>query len=246
MRLITRIRLFGYFFFTAVIFMAVFLPEFICVYLLMISVNDFFLWLSIAMSLPILYLLSTIVFGVVHSKIICYIFLPKIKPGKYYHGSDEAQLYGVAIVSPGVFKSMLKAFSFIPHLYSMFLAKSLSLYGLNVGKNVYLSAGTMVDSHLVSIGDNCFIGLRAIVSAHVTENRYLTIAPVKIGNNVTIGGNTIIAPGVEIGDNSIIGANSVVKKEQKIPANTIYAGTPARFIRENTTEISKKYARNEK
>ena len=217
--------------------MAVFLPEFFFVYLLMISTNDFLLWMSIALLLPILYLISTLLFGIIHSQIICRIFLPKIKPGRYYHGSDEAQLFGVAVVSPGIFKSMLKAFSFIPHLYSMFLGKCLQLYGLKVGKNVYLSAGTMIDSHLVNIGDNCFIGLRAIISAHVSENRYLIVAPVKIGKNVTIGGNTIIGPGAEIGDNSVIGVNSLVLKDQKIPSNVIYAGTPARFIRENKDHL---------
>lgn len=185
------------------------------------------------MLLPFLYLFSTITFGIVHSQIICRIFLPKIKPGRYNHDSDEAQVYGVAVVSPGIFKSMLKAFSFIPHLYSMFLGRLLALYGLKVGRNVYLSAGTMIDSHLVTIGDNCFIGLRAIISVHVSESRYITIAPVKIGNNVTIGGNTIIGPGAEIGDNSVIGVNSLVTKGQKIPSDVIYAGTLAHFIREN-------------
>ncbi len=197
---------------------------------------DFLPWLTIALIMPITYLISSILFGVVHSQIICKMYLPKIRPGKFFHGSDEALLFAVAIVSPGIFKSMLKAFSFIPHLHSMFLGKALSLYGMMVGKNVYLSSGTMIDSHLVSIGDNCFIGLRAIISAHATENRYLTIAPVRIGKNVTIGGNTIIAPGAEIGDNSIIGANSLVKKGQKIPPNKIYGGTPARFISDKTPE----------
>jgi acetyltransferase-like isoleucine patch superfamily enzyme len=162
--------------------------------------------------------------------------LPKIKPGRYLHDSDEAKLYGVAIVSPSIFKSMLKAFSFIPHLYSLLLGQFLKLYGLKCGNNVYLSAGTMLDSHLISLGDNCFVGLRAIISAHVTESRYLTIASVKIGKNVTVGGNSIIAPGVEIGDNVIIGVNSVVKKNQKIPPNTVYAGTPAEYIRDNVIE----------
>jgi acetyltransferase-like isoleucine patch superfamily enzyme len=212
--------------------MAVFLPEFFSVYLLMIYVDNIPVWISIAMSLPFLYLFSSIGFGLIHSQVVCKI-LPKIKPGTFYHGSDEAQLYGVAVVSPGVFKSMIKAFSFIPHLHSMFMGQLLRLYGLKIGKNVYLSSGTMIDSYLVEIGDNCFVGLRAIISAHVTENRYLTLSPVKIGNNVTIGGNTMIAPGAEIGDNSIIGVSSVVKKGQKIPPNTVYAGIPARFIREN-------------
>lgn len=232
MKFITILRLFSYFFFTAIIFMVVFLPEFFFVYLLMKSVDDFFLWLLIGLTLPILYMISTFLFGIMHSQIICKLFLPQIKPGKYIHGSDEAILFGVAVVSPGIFKSMLKAFSFIPHLHSLFLGRALRLYGLTTGKNVYLSAGTMIDSYLVDIGDNSFIGLRAIISAHVTENRYLTLAPVKIGKRVTIGGNSIIAPGAEIGDNAIIGVNSFVTKGQKIPPNTVYAGSPARYIRD--------------
>ena len=140
---------------------------------------------------------------------------------------------------------MLKAFSFVPHLYSMLIGQALRLYGLKVGKNVYLSAGTVVDSHLVEIGDNSFIGLRAIISAHITENRVLILSPVKIGKNVTIGGNTVIAPGAEIGDNCIIGINSYVKKDQKLKANGIYAGTPVQLIRDNNEKKAKLKANKE-
>jgi acetyltransferase-like isoleucine patch superfamily enzyme len=52
-----------------------------------------------------------------------------------------------------------------------------------------------------------------------------------IGNHVFIGANSIILKGVEIGDNSIIGAGAVVSKS--IPANQIWGGNPARFIKEN-------------
>ncbi|MHA1975160.1 MAG: acyltransferase [Candidatus Hodarchaeales archaeon] len=234
MRLQTKLRLFGYFIATAVLFAGVFLPEYFFVYLLMLTVNDLIIWFSIAFSIPILYIVSTIIFGILHSQLICRIFLPEIKPGKYKHGTDEAYLYGVRIVSPSIFKSMLKAFSFVPHLYNLILGYCLRLYGLKAGKNVYFASGTMIDSHFVTIGDNTFVGLRAIISAHVNESQYTIIAPVKIGRNCTIGGNTIIAPGAEIGDNCVIGVNSFVKKGQKIPANTVWGGSPAHFIKEKT------------
>jgi acetyltransferase-like isoleucine patch superfamily enzyme len=234
MNLFTRLRLFGYFFFTATVFMAVFLPEFFFVFLLTTTGSNFILWLFIALTLPIFYIISTFLFGIIHSQLVCKAFLPKIKPGRYIHGSDEALLVGVAVASSSIFKSMLKAFSFVPHIYSMFLGKSLRLYGLKTGKNVYLSSGAMIDSYLVEIDDDSFVGIRGIISAHVTESRYLTIAPVKIGKRVTIGGNAIVAPGAEIGDDVIIGVSSLVTKGQKIPSNTIYAGTPARFIKDNT------------
>ena len=62
--------------------------------------------------------------------------------------------------------------------------------------------------------------------------------PVTIGNNVWIGGNTVILPGVTIGDNVVIGAGSVVTKD--IPDNMIAAGNPCKIIRE-ITEMDRDY-----
>ncbi|WP_241898851.1 MULTISPECIES: DapH/DapD/GlmU-related protein [unclassified Erwinia] len=53
------------------------------------------------------------------------------------------------------------------------------------------------------------------------------LAPIEIGENVWIGAGAVILPGVSIGENSIIAANSVVTSD--VPANTLYAGTPAKF-----------------
>lgn len=53
----------------------------------------------------------------------------------------------------------------------------------------------------------------------------------KIGNDVWIGGGSIILPGVTIGDNVTIGAGSVVTKS--IPSNTIAYGNPCCVIKEN-------------
>lgn len=54
------------------------------------------------------------------------------------------------------------------------------------------------------------------------------LAPIKIGNNVFIGMNTIILPDTVIGDNCIIGAGSVVKGE--LDSNSVYAGIPAKRL----------------
>ena len=52
---------------------------------------------------------------------------------------------------------------------------------------------------------------------------------VHIGDNVWIGGNTVINPGVTIGNNVVIGSGSVVTKN--IPDNVVAAGSPCRVIR---------------
>ena len=57
---------------------------------------------------------------------------------------------------------------------------------------------------------------------------------IKIGNFVFIGARTIICSDVEIGDNSIIGAGSIVTKN--VPPNQIWAGNPAKFIKERQTK----------
>lgn len=53
--------------------------------------------------------------------------------------------------------------------------------------------------------------------------------PVKIGNDVWIGGRAVILPGVTIGENSVIGAGSVVTRD--IPANVVAVGNPCRVIK---------------
>lgn len=54
--------------------------------------------------------------------------------------------------------------------------------------------------------------------------------PIKVGNNVWIGGNVVVLPGVAIGDNTIVGAGSVVTKD--IPPNVVAVGNPCRVIKE--------------
>ena len=59
----------------------------------------------------------------------------------------------------------------------------------------------------------------------------INVAAIHISDDVFIGANSIILKGVIIGSRSIVGAGSVVTKS--IPANEIWAGNPAKFIRKN-------------
>lgn len=90
----------------------------------------------------------------------------------------------------------------------------------------------------VVIGENCLIAANCQIfdaSGHSSQisNRLESQGeskPISIGNNVWIGANSIILPGVTIGDGAIIGAGSVVVKS--IPSNVIAGGNPAIVIKE--------------
>ncbi len=112
-------------------------------------------------------------------------------------------------------------------------------YGNNIdaGDGLYMNYGCVIlDCNLVTIGENvlCAPYVQIYTAYHPTEpeirlsGRELA-APVKIGNNVWIGGSAIICPGVTIGDNTTIGAGSVVVKD--VPANVVAAGNPCQIIR---------------
>lgn len=89
---------------------------------------------------------------------------------------------------------------------------------ITIGDNVYITAGCQFITH-----DGGTLILRKEV-----PDLELT-APIRVGNDVYIGLNTTILPGVTIGDRVIIGAGSVVTKD--IADNSVAAGVPARVIK---------------
>lgn len=107
--------------------------------------------------------------------------------------------------------------------------------GLTVGKNFSRMGGVIIDpSHCyhITIGDNVTLAPRVHILAHdASTYAYLgktRVANVTIGNDVFVGADTIILPGVHIGNRVIIGAGSVVTKD--IPNNSVAIGNPTKVI----------------
>lgn len=111
---------------------------------------------------------------------------------------------------------------------------------ISVGKNFFANYNcTIIDVAKVTIGDNCqFAPNVSIYTAghplhpEIRNTLYEYGIHVTIGNNVWIGGNSVVLPGVNIGDNCVIGAGSVVTKD--IPPWSLAAGNPCRVIRKIT------------
>lgn len=126
------------------------------------------------------------------------------------------------------------------------------------GKNVHFGNGvyanfnlTIVDDCDIFVGNNVMFGPNVTVSAgthpihpELRSKQAQYNIPIHIGNNVWIGANSVILPGVNIGDNSVIGAGSIVTKD--IPSNVIAVGNPCRVLREINENDMKYYYRDMK
>ncbi len=121
---------------------------------------------------------------------------------------------------------------------------------IEVGKNFFANYNcTIIDVAKVKIGDNCQMAPNVAIytAGHplhpVSRNSmYEYGISVTIGDNVWIGGNTVIMPGAHIGSNTVIGAGSVVTKD--IPDWVVAVGNPCRVIKQITEDDKKYYYKN--
>lgn len=119
-------------------------------------------------------------------------------------------------------------------------------YNISIGKNFYANYNCVIlDCAEVLIGDNVMLAPSVSIytaghpiDATKRNEGWEYAIPVTIGDNVWIGGNTVINPGISIGDNTVIGSGSVLTKD--IPMNVIAVGNPCKVVRE-ITENDKKY-----
>lgn len=117
-------------------------------------------------------------------------------------------------------------------------------YNIFVGENFYANFNcTFLDVSTIEIGDNCMFApnVQLYTATHplhpVKRNSGLEYAkPIKIGDNVWLGGGVIVTPGVTLGNNVVVGAGSVVTKS--FPDNVVIAGNPARIIKTVEEELT--------
>ncbi|SHK17988.1 maltose O-acetyltransferase [Desulforamulus aeronauticus DSM 10349] len=111
-------------------------------------------------------------------------------------------------------------------------------YNIHVGENFYANFDCVfLDVCEIRIGDNCFIapGVHIYTATHPLNptERISGVEyglPVKIGNNVWIGGRAIINPGVTIGNNVVIASGAVVTRD--VPDNVVVGGNPAKIMKQ--------------
>jgi acetyltransferase-like isoleucine patch superfamily enzyme len=123
---------------------------------------------------------------------------------------------------------------------------------ITLGDYVLVNGARFICDSEITVGDHCLISWNAVfmdtyrVPSHPGERRReieqavlrsprrlggdVEARPIHIGNNVWIGFDSCVLPGVSIGEGSIVGARSVVSDD--VPPYTVVAGNPARVIRD--------------
>lgn len=113
---------------------------------------------------------------------------------------------------------------------------------IHVGKNVFINSGCCFqDQGGIFIGDGVLIGHNVVLatlnhSVDPQKRSDMFPAPIRIGNNVWIGAQATVLPGVTIDDGAIVAAGAVVTRD--VPANVIVGGVPAKIIKK--IEINQK------
>ena len=142
-----------------------------------------------------------------------------------YHNPDEIR----ALFSKLIGKPVDDTFAMFPPFYTD-CGKNIT-----VGKNVFINSGChFQDQGGIIIGSGSLIGHNVVLCTlnhdFDPKKRGNTIpSPIVIGENVWIGSNVTVVPGITIGNNAIIAAGAVVTKD--VPANTLVGGVPAKTIK---------------
>ena len=119
----------------------------------------------------------------------------------------------------------------------------LSPFVVDYGYNIQIGAGSffnhniyLMDCAEIKIGKKCFIGpncgFYTAIHPMLVEprNEGLEMAkPIELADNIWIGADVTILPGVKIGEGSVIGAKSLVSKD--IPAGVLAFGNPCRVVK---------------
>jgi carbonic anhydrase/acetyltransferase-like protein (isoleucine patch superfamily) len=163
------------------------------------------------------------------SGLFIHVFKYKYEPGVYKYVYRDKMAFKWLVVCT-LYTPMRKLLEIFP--MGGMKVRYYRLLGMKVGKNT-LVGGTIMDPCLTEIGDNCTMGLYAVIYGHIHdfEKETLTLDRIKIGNNVVIGAGVFIMPGVVIEDDVKIATGAVVTKDQILKKGRVYAGIPAKEIK---------------
>jgi len=140
----------------------------------------------------------------------------------------------------------LARFTFLPFVtLTPFGVWFLKAMGMKIGRRAFINTRYISDPSLLTIGDDVVIGGSVRICAHYGGGGKLVIAPVTLGNRVTLGLACCILGDVVIGDDAVILAESVLLPGSRVGAGETWGGVPAKLISRGDMTEFKRVVRGE-
>jgi non-ribosomal peptide synthetase-like protein len=108
------------------------------------------------------------------------------------------------------------------------IAPVMRLFGIKIGKRVWMDTTFITEFDLVEIGDDAAIGGSTSLQTHLFEDRVMKMSTVKIGAGASVGSRAVVLYDAEVGAGASLGALSLVMKGESLPAESQWIGIPAR------------------
>ncbi len=167
------------------------------------------------------------------------ILIPKPAEGFYPQREDGRPPKEVALLMVNILlmrlrygtpwsATILSTLGAIPPLGGLFRR----IFGPHTPSQTFGDSLIAIDPHLLYAGKNVQFGFRAFMTGHVFDNRGMLIKRVVIEDYALIGGFAKLLPGVHVGHHAVVAFASVVKPNTKIGPYELWAGNPARKIRD--------------
>lgn len=109
-----------------------------------------------------------------------------------------------------------------------FLPMALRLFGVKIGKRVWLNTTDITEQDMIEIGDDTALNEDCGPQTHLFEDRVMKVGSVKIGARCSIGARSIILYDSEVGDDVLLEPLSLVMKGENLAAQTSWTGSPVR------------------
>ena len=105
------------------------------------------------------------------------------------------------------------------------------LFGVKIGKGVFMDATDITEFDCVKIGDFSAVNAGACLQTHLYEDRMMKVGRIRVNEGVTVGAGSTVLYDTRIGDNTVIGPVTLVMKGEELPANSSWIGSPAQPMR---------------
>jgi len=101
------------------------------------------------------------------------------------------------------------------------------LYGVKIGKGVFMNASDITEFDCVTIGDHVVLNTMCLLQTHLYEDRMMKVGRIAVGAGATVGGGAFVLYDTIVGEHARLAGLTTVMKGECLPPNTSWAGSPA-------------------